>query len=113
MSVMGPAGLAELWRLIKARFAAAAHTHAADDLPVATSSSPGIVKPDGSTVTVTNGILSAQAHASNIPLGTVIWSTSSANPGEGGMTGTWILRTSAFLTFSSDSTCFYLWEKVA
>lgn len=113
MSVMGSTGLAELWALIKAGFAAKVHSHTATDLPLATSSTAGIVRPDGSTVTVSNGVITAQLADSSIPLGTVIWSTSASNPGENGMAGTWILRTRAFLTLSSDTTCFYLWEKTA
>ena len=113
MAVLGDTGLAELWALIKAGFAAISHSHTANDLPLATSSTAGIVKPDGSTVTVANGVITAQLADSSIPLGTVLWSTSSANPGSNGMAGTWILRTRAFLTLSDDSTCFYLWEKTA
>ena len=113
MGRMGPTSLTELWALIKAGFARKSHTHTASDLPTATNSSAGIVRPDGVTTTVVNGQIVAQAQDSSIPLGTVLWSTSSANPGANGMAGTWTLRTRAFLTLSGDSTCFYLWEKTA
>ena len=113
MGRMGPTALTELWTLIKAGFASKTHAHTASDLPVATSSAMGVVKPDNATVTVSNGVLTAQLADSSIPLGFVLWSTSSANPGANGMAGTWTLRTRAFLTLSGDSTCFYLWEKTA
>ena len=74
MGYLDGSGVTALWGRVAAAFAALSHSHSASDiasgtiaparLPAATASERGAVVPDGTTITVSGGVISASGGGS-------------------------------------------------